>query len=190
MNPNDPTPGADKLSIKQWRALDSLLLGKTITETAAEVGVDRSTIRRWFVLDFDFQAEYARRRNEFVRTIDNQLRRLAHKAIAALETALDAGKASAALALLKGLGLLTGKRPQFEHDIPSLLEGRYIDRVALVTDLNQSRRTFGIAPRIVREMRAFRDIPPDQPAPNKPKSTARHDPERAKPPATRVQDAP
>jgi transposase-like protein len=41
---------------KQLQAIDALLLGKTITASAEETGVDQSTLHRWLREDYRFQA--------------------------------------------------------------------------------------------------------------------------------------
>lgn len=47
-----------QLDAKQAKALDLLLVGKTVTEAAAETGVSRETVSRWRNKDATFQAAY------------------------------------------------------------------------------------------------------------------------------------
>lgn len=47
-----------QLDAKQAKALDLLLMGKTVTEAAREIGVSRETVSRWRHKDPAFQAAY------------------------------------------------------------------------------------------------------------------------------------
>lgn len=46
------------LTAKQLQALELILMGKTVTEAAAEIGVARETVSRWSNHDPAFQAAY------------------------------------------------------------------------------------------------------------------------------------
>lgn len=96
-----------ELSDKQLLALDAILTGVTVTEAAAAVGVHRGTMHRWLA-DPSFVASLNRRRAENRAAAEARLTSLLSNAISAVEAALDRGDAKTALALLRGLGLLTG----------------------------------------------------------------------------------
>ena len=92
----------------QQTAMLALVRGATVVSAAEEAGVSRSTLHRWLT-DPLFVSAYNRARAD-VR--DAALRRassLADRALSVVEKALDDGDAKTALALLRGLGLLTGE---------------------------------------------------------------------------------
>ena len=96
----------DTLSPAQVTVLAELLAGRTITDAATAAGVDRVTVHRWLREDFAFQAAWNRDRRELHRTAYDRLERLAAKAVGCLEKAIDSGDAKAALAIVKGMGIL------------------------------------------------------------------------------------
>lgn len=73
MSRHQPKPDDNSLSVKQFQAIENLMLGKTITATAAAVGVNRRTLHRWLERNHAFQAALARRRAGFVAALDNRL---------------------------------------------------------------------------------------------------------------------
>jgi len=97
------------LSPVQLATIEKLLLGNTITETAAAVGVDRSTIHRWLKKDFEFQAELNRCHNSLTDSLDDKLLNIAIGSLPYLEKTIRRN-VWAILALLKGVGALSGKR--------------------------------------------------------------------------------
>ena len=105
-----PTATLDSLSPAQFRAVEALLAGKTITAAASAGGVDRGTVHRWLKDDFAFQAELNRARREMRGAAFGNLERLAVKAGDCLEKALDQGDVRAALEVLKRLKLFTPPR--------------------------------------------------------------------------------
>jgi hypothetical protein len=113
------------LSPTQLQTIEKLTLGTTITDTAAAVGVDRSTIHRWLNDDFQFQAELNRRRNDLARALDDRLQSLADEAVPAIQTAIRAGNPWIALAVLQGMGVLSGTRRDPESEDPDELEDDY-----------------------------------------------------------------
>jgi hypothetical protein len=82
--------------------------GKTITAAAKAAKVDRTTIYRWLrdPCDPSFRNALEQGRLELQAAVKTRLMRLANKATDCLEDAVKAGDSKAALALLKGLGLL------------------------------------------------------------------------------------
>ena len=57
-------PTCTELRGNQQRAIQLLIAGKSVTETAIAVGVDRRTLQRWRSNNPHFQAEYNRQRTE------------------------------------------------------------------------------------------------------------------------------
>ncbi len=108
----DETVAGESLSPEQQSALERLLIGDTVTASAKVAGVHRATLHRWLQNDFVFQAAWNRGRAEVRDSSEAALLRLAPKALAAIEKALDGGDVQTAIALLKGCGLLSGKSPK------------------------------------------------------------------------------
>ena len=100
----------DGLSPTQELALAALLAGKTVTAAAQQAGVDRSTVYRWLRNPYQpgFRLALERGRWELRQAVQARLLTLADKAADCLEVTLAQGDGKAALALLKGLGLLNG----------------------------------------------------------------------------------
>ena len=87
------TPETDRacgLSPAKATAVESLLAGSTVTETALVAGVDRSTLYRW-LRDPLFLATYNGRRAEMREAAEAKLLKLQTKALEAVERALDEG---------------------------------------------------------------------------------------------------
>ena len=101
MQPNET------LSAVQELALVALLAGKNATEAAQAAGVDRTTLWRW-QSDFTFQAAHNRGRRELSAAMTARLSALAEKAAGTVEGAIDKGDAKTALAVIRGLGFLSG----------------------------------------------------------------------------------
>jgi hypothetical protein len=126
---HNPTPAAvparvprSGLSPAQEAALAALVAGQSVTATAAAVGVARCTVHAWLRDDYAFKAAYNRGRKDLHAIFHARLMSLAAKAAGCVERALDAGDARAALALLRGLGLLTGAPAAVGSDDPQVLE--------------------------------------------------------------------
>lgn len=96
-----------ELSPKQHEAIDLLLQGQNITTISKEIGVDRSTIYRWQD-NFDFEAERNKKARELRDAANARLVQLAEKSLSVIDNALDRGEAKTALAVLKGIGYLSG----------------------------------------------------------------------------------
>jgi hypothetical protein len=118
--PEHPGRGAE-LTPKQMLAAGALTAGQTITDAAQAAGVDRSTVHRWLREDFNFQAALNAARRDLLAEIENRLLRLAHDAADAVGQAIEAGDVSAAIALLRGIGALSGKRPEIGLENPEEL---------------------------------------------------------------------
>lgn len=108
--PQNATLG-EGLSPTQEKALVALLAGQTVTAAAKAAEVDRTTIYRWLHDSYrpDFRLALQRGRQELRQAAEARLMAMADKAADCLEGALTLGDAKAALALLKGLGLLQGQ---------------------------------------------------------------------------------
>jgi hypothetical protein len=104
------TTSSEGLSPTQEKALAALLAGQTVTAAAKAADVDRTTVYRWLRHpdSHRFQDAFQRGRRELRQATEARLLALASKATDCLEIALSQGDGKAALALLKGLGLLPG----------------------------------------------------------------------------------
>jgi hypothetical protein len=121
------TPAAD-LTPSQEKALAALLAGKSVTDAATVGEVDRTTVHRWLKDDFAFQAALNRGRRDLREAMQARLMGLAEKAAECVERSITEGDGKAALALLKGLGLLPGELPKIGSDDPADLEDKARDR--------------------------------------------------------------
>jgi AcrR family transcriptional regulator len=99
------------LGVEQQTALELLLTGKSIAETARSAGVSRVAIYRWLKHDAAFQAAYNQWHDQLQESCRSRLQALTDKATDALEKALEAGDARAALQLLKGMGMIKERMP-------------------------------------------------------------------------------
>lgn len=120
MSRND-TPSPPSLTARQKRALDQLVAGATITAAARSASVHRSTVHRWLREDFDFQAAYNGYQNDLRREVEGRLLQLAHSASDTLAAAIEQGDVRAALAVLKGVGALSGSAAPIPGEIASEL---------------------------------------------------------------------
>jgi DNA-binding phage protein len=107
--PQNATFG-EGLSPAQEKAVAALLAGQTVTAAAKAAEVDRTTVYRWLRDPYDptFRVSLDRGRRELRQAMEARLLTLASKAADCLEGVLEEGDGKAALALLKGLGLLHG----------------------------------------------------------------------------------
>jgi len=95
----------EKLEEKQQAALDLLRIGISVAETARTTGITQQTIYNWLRHDPVFGAAYNRWHDEMEKGAQSRLLMMTEKAMDALEKALEAGNARAALQLLKGMGM-------------------------------------------------------------------------------------
>ncbi len=96
----------ESLAVEQRAALELLLMGKSLTESAKSAGVARATVYRWIKSDPVFRARYNEWHDLLHESSRSRLLSLTDKATDAVEKALEAGDAKAALQLLKGMGML------------------------------------------------------------------------------------
>ena len=112
------------LTPSQEAALQALLIGNTVTAAAQASGVDRTTVHRWLKSDPEFRAAYNRKRMEMRQAQESKLLAIADLAIDTLDSAVRAGDVRAAIAVAKGLGLLTGTSPRIGEDDPDAIRRR------------------------------------------------------------------
>ena len=98
------------LSVRQSEAILCLVSGETITQVAEIVGVHRSTIHRW-MSEAEFTAEFNANRLELHESADARLLSLVEDAIDLVAGAIADGSTDTAIVVLKGMGLLSGRRP-------------------------------------------------------------------------------
>ena len=110
------------VSAKQARAIAQLVNGATVTKTAKAAGVGRSTLHRWLREDWNFQAAHNAARRDLQREVESRLLSLAHAACETVATAIGAGDARTALAILKGIGVLPGNPPAIGCEDPDELQ--------------------------------------------------------------------
>lgn len=97
---------APGLGVRQQAALDLLCCGTSVAETARTAGVSRVTIYNWIRHDPVFRAAYNQWQEEMEESCRARLAMLTGKATMALEKALEAGDAKAAVQLLRGMGII------------------------------------------------------------------------------------
>lgn len=103
------TEPAPELSPAQQLVLSALLAGRSITDAAAAGDADRSTVYRWLKNDFTFTAELNGGRKRLREQAEARLLAVANRAAETIEQAIVGGNVAASVAVLKGLGLLSGK---------------------------------------------------------------------------------
>jgi hypothetical protein len=137
-NATPETDRACELSPAKATVLEALLAGSTVTEAALAAEVDRSTLYRW-QRDPSFLATYNGRRAEMREAAEAKLQKLQKKALDAVERALDEGDSRVALTVLRGMGLLDGKRPTYGSDDPARVakDRRATARKQELADRNQ-----------------------------------------------------
>ena len=72
--------------------------------------MDRSTVHRWIRNDYSFQAALNRAKNDAHEAVQSRLRNVAARATEIVEEAVDKGDVKAALAILKAIDALPGRR--------------------------------------------------------------------------------
>ncbi len=104
---------ADGLTLGQQSAVDLLAAGKTDTETAEVLTLNRVTVTRWRLYSPEFRAALAVRRADVWGAAADRLRALVPKAVDALADALekapDERRVEVALAVLKLVGPLQAR---------------------------------------------------------------------------------
>jgi hypothetical protein len=109
-------PPTYDLDPQQLQALDLLLLGKTINEAAAAVGVDRNTVSRWKRTDPGFIAAYNMALLSSWEASHKRLLDVRMKAIDKLEDLLDARDKSVALRAAAALVRIDIPKPTAHTD--------------------------------------------------------------------------
>ena len=89
---------------RQERAIQLLLAGTSVTDTAKAVGVDPRTLCRWRK-NPHFQAEFNRQRLNIHESAQLRLHAMTHQAIDVMAKALSDGNLRAAIELLKIVGV-------------------------------------------------------------------------------------
>ena len=74
-------PRRSVLTAKQKQAISLLCVGKTVTDTAKTIGVDRRTLQRWQTRDPFFQSEYNQQRQELFDSMQLRIQGLMGKAL-------------------------------------------------------------------------------------------------------------
>jgi hypothetical protein len=146
--PRNATPtilvAPPELSPSQLTALAALLAGSSITVAAEQAAVGRETVHRW-LREPVFAATYNRQRRDLWEATETRLLRLADRATTVVERALDQdGDVKAALALLKGLGLLAGSAPAMGPDTPESVEDEQVAARLKVGDRTLNRVLAGL----------------------------------------------
>jgi len=122
MQQNATESASADLPPQQTRALAALLGGATITAVADSAGVDRTTVHRWLRDDPDFQAACNAVRRGLRREVEASIERVVHQAIETVSAAIEEGDVRAALAILKGAGVLGGYSSEIGPEDPTEVE--------------------------------------------------------------------
>ena len=105
-NHDDTEPA---FTLQQHAAVDLLVTGRNVTETAEAVGVTRQTVSEWVNHNVGFRAALHQKRRELWEGLTDRLRSLLPKAVDVLERELDSDHAmAAAVHLLKAGGVYGG----------------------------------------------------------------------------------
>ena len=125
----------EPLGMEKRSALEQLVGGKSVAESAQLAGVSRATLYRWLKNDPEFRAAYNQWHDEMEESCRSKLLMLTDLATGALRSALEKGDAKAAVQLLKGMGLI---RPGGER----LLDAADLKQQA---ELDRKKRRIGMA---------------------------------------------
>jgi len=102
---------AGKLSHQQMAALQALTAGQSVREAAKSSGVGRTTVYKWLRQDPHFRATFNAWREELLESGRARLLKGSDAAIKTLLKSIADGDARSAVALLKGIGMLSAPRP-------------------------------------------------------------------------------
>ena len=97
----------EELTPTQLTALEALAAGSTVATAAVTAGVNRVTLHRWLRDDFSFQAALNRARRDLREATMARLLKLGESAAGTVEEAVTQGDVRVAMAVLKGLGILS-----------------------------------------------------------------------------------
>ncbi len=126
------TQAHSQLSIPQERAIELLLSGANVTESAKAAGVARETVHRWMKDDWDFIAAWNRAKRELAEVASARLFAVSAKAAENIARAVEAGDLRMSLLVLKGFGGLGGRAPSVGSEDPAVLaqSAAFIDHQA------------------------------------------------------------
>jgi hypothetical protein len=99
------------LSAEKRTAIQWLVRGKTMEESAKLAGVTRVTIYRWMKSDAGFKAAHNEWQQAVTQTTRSRLLMLTDKAVDAVKKALEEGNAKLGLQLLNQMGMLAPTPP-------------------------------------------------------------------------------
>ena len=118
--PTDPIPAPTDWSLtpQQGTAVDLLVSGKTVTDTAKILEVPRQTVSEWLTQHPGFQAELNSRRQELWVAMVDTLRSLLPKALEVLKREIESeAPLPAAVEVLKASGLYGVAPPSGPIDV-------------------------------------------------------------------------
>jgi transcriptional regulator of acetoin/glycerol metabolism len=95
-----------------------MLQGATISGAAETAGVDRATIHRWLRCDWAFQAAHNSLRCQLQREVERRLDQVQEAAVETVSKAINDGNVTAALTVLRGIGLLSDQARGELRDLP------------------------------------------------------------------------
>lgn len=111
-----------EISRQQELAIEHIAAGVSVTRTAEELGIARSTIHRWLRADYAFQANLNALRSRLRDSAELRLVCLVDSAIDTVAAAIGDGDVRSALMLLKGVGLLSGEAGIIGGDDAAMLQ--------------------------------------------------------------------
>ena len=111
-----------RLTAVQINVIRALVSGQTVLSAAEDANIHRSTIHRWLRENYDFQAALNASKRHLWDEITCRLLSIGSTAIETIEATIRNGNTRAALEVLKGLGLLSGKPLEIESDDPKELK--------------------------------------------------------------------
>ena len=125
-----------------------LSAGADVTQTAADLDVNPSTIHRWRQDDY-FEAALNQTRQELVDALSSQLLTTAQAAARIVAQAVEGGDVRAALAVLKGLGFLAGDRPAIGPTTPAAAERVRVRSLAFDVYMDSHDSMLGLGLRLL-----------------------------------------
>ena len=105
-NPESGNKLATDLTVTQRAVLAELLSGATVTDAAKSARINRTTVYKWLKKPA-FKSALNDSRNVIRQSLHARLMQTAAQAVETVEKAIEDGDAKSALAVLKGLGLLS-----------------------------------------------------------------------------------
>jgi transposase-like protein len=115
----DTTETTSTLTEAQAKAVAALARGATITAAAAEAGVHRTTVYKWIHADRQFHAAAEEARDEYGRTIQDQLAEMSCVAVDIIRDVLCSANAPKSLRIRTAFALLARPRfPKQEWPLP------------------------------------------------------------------------